>query len=431
MSRPRRIIPVSSGKGGVGKTTFALNYALELSRHGRTVLVDLDTGTSSVRTCIDVPVTRDLYHFFKKGFSLTDCVTALDTRVDPRGQYGNFGFVAGPRHLIEDITNFDRNRRGQLVEAINALPADFVVLDLKAGLDENVIAFLPVSNSGILVFTPHLPAATLAASDIVKAILFRKLRGQFAPDAPVYAELPGIGPDFVLGLLERVEDVYDESVSNLDGFVDDLRHALGDHPVVRAVAEAVDSFVVHYVLNMFDGVQGSYETAVRPFVQNLEAHVSAHLTLFNLGWVVSHEDFAKAAQARLPALLYREGRAPKTLPALATRTPADALDKLASEFLGARAPARRSTRAAAAFASALGATRALGTTPVPKASRYLEGQLDTLVRMYDGLKGAGYPDNFRYLVSRSLHILSSRRIQDFGDTRIYKSDDITQAFRQP
>lgn len=429
MSRPRRIIPVSSGKGGVGKTTFALNYALELSRHGRTVLVDLDTGTSSVRTCIDVPVTRDLYHFFKKGLGLAECITPLDARVDPQGQYANFGFVAGPRHLIEDITNFDRTRRGQLVEAINALPADFVVLDLKAGLDENVIAFLPVSNSGILVFTPHLPAATLAASDIVKAILFRKLRGQFAPGAPVYAELPGIGPDFVLGLLERVEDVYDESVSNLDGFVDDLRHALGPHPVVRRVAEAVDSFVVHYVLNMFDGVQGSYETAVRPFVQNLEAHVSAHLTLFNLGWVVTHEDFAKAAQARLPALLYGDSRAPRAASSGA-RTPSDALDKLAAEFLGGRPPARRSARAATAFASALGAPKVPSAMPAPKASRYLEGQLDTLVRMYDGLKGAGYPDNFRYLVSRSLHILSSRRIQDFGDTRIYKTDDIPQAFRQ-
>ncbi len=56
LSIARRIIPISSGKGGVGKTTFALNYALSLSRHGRTVLIDLDTGTSSVRNCIDTPV---------------------------------------------------------------------------------------------------------------------------------------------------------------------------------------------------------------------------------------------------------------------------------------------------------------------------------------------------------------------------------------
>src|SRR6185436_7515995 len=131
----KRIISVSSGKGGVGKTTIALNYALSLSRHGRTVLIDLDTGTSSIRNCVDAPVVRDLYHFFKKGHTLGDCVTPLGAHLDPTGTYARFGFVAAPKHLIEDITNFTAARREQLIEAINGLDANFIVLDLKAGLD--------------------------------------------------------------------------------------------------------------------------------------------------------------------------------------------------------------------------------------------------------------------------------------------------------
>src|SRR5215471_18432013 len=122
MTTERRIIPVSSGKGGVGKTTVALNYALSLARHGRTLLVDLDTGTSSVRNCLDAPVERDLYHFFKKGHRLQDCISTLPARLDPKGEYTNFGFVAGPKHLIEDITNFNRERREQLIDGINELP---------------------------------------------------------------------------------------------------------------------------------------------------------------------------------------------------------------------------------------------------------------------------------------------------------------------
>src|SRR5207247_9066798 len=59
----KRIIPISSGKGGVGKTTFAINFALALSRHGRTVRVDLDTGTSAIRNAIDAPIAKDLHHF--------------------------------------------------------------------------------------------------------------------------------------------------------------------------------------------------------------------------------------------------------------------------------------------------------------------------------------------------------------------------------
>ncbi|MCL4810397.1 MAG: AAA family ATPase, partial [Thermoanaerobaculia bacterium] len=178
---PKRIIPVSSGKGGVGKTTVATNFALSLSRYAPTLLVDLDTGTSSVRNTIGVPVVHDLYHFFRKGRRLDECITALPSSWDPDGAYAQFGFVAAPLHLIEDVTNFGPEKKALLSAAINELPADYVVLDMKAGLDANVVDFLPWSNSGILVFTPHLPSATHAASDIVKAVLFRKLRSGWSP----------------------------------------------------------------------------------------------------------------------------------------------------------------------------------------------------------------------------------------------------------
>ena len=45
------------------------------------------------------------------------------------------------------------------MSAINDLPASYVVLDLRAGLDASVLDFMPHSNSGVLVFTPHHPAA--------------------------------------------------------------------------------------------------------------------------------------------------------------------------------------------------------------------------------------------------------------------------------
>src|SRR5438045_1047902 len=210
----KRIIPISSGKGGVGKTTFAINFSLALSQHGRTLLVDLDTGTSAIRNAIDVPIAKDLYHFFRKGEPLNRCVTHLDDKLDPERRFRNFGFVAGPMHLIDEITNFGAANKAKLIEGINSLDADYVILDMRAGLDSNVIDFLPFSNSGILIFTPHLPSATLAASDIVKAILFRKLRLIFSKESPFF-ETIGQNLNYwrlINDLIDRVEEVDDSSV---------------------------------------------------------------------------------------------------------------------------------------------------------------------------------------------------------------------------
>src|ERR1051326_8466235 len=112
----------------------------------------------------------EIAHFFRRNEPLNHCVTSLGTQLDPKREYPNFGFVAGPLHLIDEITNFGAAHKSKLIAAINTLDADYVILDMRAGLDANVIDFLPFSNSGILIFTPHLPSATLAASDIVKAI---------------------------------------------------------------------------------------------------------------------------------------------------------------------------------------------------------------------------------------------------------------------
>jgi MinD-like ATPase involved in chromosome partitioning or flagellar assembly len=405
----KRIIPISSGKGGVGKTTFAINFALSLSKHGRTVLVDLDTGTSAIRNAIDVPIGKDLYHFFRRGEPLSECISQLDDRLDPNHEWRKFGFVAGPLHLIDEITNFGPAHKTRLMEAINTLPADYVILDMRAGLDANVIDFLPFSNSGILIFTPHLPSATLAASDIVKAILFRKLRLIFRRESPFF-ETVGQSLDFfrlINDLIDRVEDVYDSSVQNLDAFALDLAQNLGDHPITRTVQTTLDEFRVHYVLNLFNGVDDSFNTAVRPFVDNLTQNVSARCGVTNLGWITRSDAIHQANCERVPAVLIPER---KSKPAKADRYERE-IDELR---VAIGLDPQRKSRAVAV--SKPGDPAVL--------EDHLSRQLDVLRTMFDQKKDDDFYANFDYVTQRTLFTMKNRRASELGDTRIYQPGEM-------
>jgi hypothetical protein len=152
---------------------------------------------------------------------------------------------------------------------------------------------------------------------------------------------------------------------------------------------------------MFNGVQDSYETAVKPFVQNLVENVSSQLTIVNLGWVVDHEDIRRANRRRMPILLGRDAPMPGV---------SEKLGKLASQYLAPK------TRAAVKLR--------------PDPARYLEAELEVLLHMQEDLKGATYEDNFKYIVSRSLHVMASKRLTDLGDNQIFKRFEFERVLAQ-
>jgi len=190
-------------------------------------------GTSSVRNLIDIRWSATSTTSSRRA-TLGDCVTTLDARLDPAGDYADFGFIAAPRDVIDDVTNMDARRRDALIDAINELDAQYVVLDLKS-------VSMPRSSTSCLFRTADSdlhaapdrchagPPARWSSHALPQAAPL------FAKGSEVYASLPGLAPSSVNALIDRAEDAYHPQPINLDGFIDVLRQTLGDHPVLRLV----------------------------------------------------------------------------------------------------------------------------------------------------------------------------------------------------
>ncbi|HZO88137.1 MAG TPA: MinD/ParA family protein [Chthonomonadaceae bacterium] len=159
-ARPRaRVIAVTSGKGGVGKTNFSTNLALTLARAGqRVIVIDADLGLANLHVVLGIAPSYHLEHVMRGEKSLREILYP-----GPGGIQ-----VIGGGSGITELANLDEQTRRRFVTGLHELDslADIILIDTGAGLSRNVLAFLCAVEEIVVLTTPEPTAITDAYATI-------------------------------------------------------------------------------------------------------------------------------------------------------------------------------------------------------------------------------------------------------------------------
>jgi flagellar biosynthesis protein FlhG len=180
---PLRVIAVTSGKGGVGKTHVAANLAVLAAKAGRRVLlVDADLGLANADIVLGICPTRHLGHLLDGAASADEVLT--------EGPHGIR--VLGASSGIQELTQLSDEQKLRLVSAFEPLDEQFdlVLVDCGAGIGDNVIFFAGASQEALLVVTPE-PTSLSDAYATVKVLSQRAGVPQFSVVANQAADFQG------------------------------------------------------------------------------------------------------------------------------------------------------------------------------------------------------------------------------------------------
>jgi flagellar biosynthesis protein FlhG len=159
---PLRVIAVTSGKGGVGKTNMSANLAALAARAGKRVLIlDADLGLANVDIIFGV---KPMHHI---GDLLQPGVSAMDVLIEAAPNIHILPAGSG----VQRLTELDRKEKLRLVAALDGLQDhfDLVIIDSGAGIGDNVLFFVGMAQEVVLVLSPE-PTSLVDAYAVVKVL---------------------------------------------------------------------------------------------------------------------------------------------------------------------------------------------------------------------------------------------------------------------
>jgi flagellar biosynthesis protein FlhG len=167
--RPRRrIVAVTSGKGGVGKTNIVTNLAIALSRQGiRVLVVDGDLGLANVDLLLGIAPQYDLQDVILGTRTLSDVVLE-----------GPEGIRILPASSgVEELANLDEYRTEVLIRSLAELEGDvdLILIDCPSGIGRNAVSLAQVADPILVVTTPE-PTAFSDAYAMIKVLSRRSIK---------------------------------------------------------------------------------------------------------------------------------------------------------------------------------------------------------------------------------------------------------------
>ena len=157
-----RVITITSGKGGVGKSNIAVNLAVQLRRLGKKVIIfDADMGLANVEVMFGAIPKYNLSDIIYHGKKMRDIITEGPMEI---------GFISGGNG-ITGMNNLTKNQLTRLVNNLIELDelTDFILIDTGAGIANNVMEFVSASPEVLLVLTPE-PSSLTDSYSLIKAL---------------------------------------------------------------------------------------------------------------------------------------------------------------------------------------------------------------------------------------------------------------------
>lgn len=157
-----RVITVTSGKGGVGKSNTAINLAIQFRKMGqRVIILDADFGLANIEIMFGAVPKHNLCDLIYQGKNIREIITWGPMEI---------GFISGGSG-IAGMSNLSRDYLSYIIQNLAELDAiaDVIIVDTGAGIADAVLEFLVASGEIILVTTPE-PTSITDSYSLLKAL---------------------------------------------------------------------------------------------------------------------------------------------------------------------------------------------------------------------------------------------------------------------